>query len=81
MMQANDIDSQFHTVYLLTSLDPACTQSSYIGYTTDPERRIRQHNGELTAGAKRTKRRGRPWKMELCIIGFASKHAASVHRH
>ena len=76
IMLAVNIDSQFHAVYLLTSLDPVCTQSSYIGYTTDPERRIRQHNGELTSGAQRTKRRGRPWKMELCVLGFANKHAA-----
>ena len=75
-MSSITVDTQLHAVYLLTSLDPLCQQSSYIGYTIDPERRVRQHNGELVAGAQKTKRRGRPWKMELCVIGFCNKHAA-----
>lgn len=44
-------------VYVLLSADGGRT---YVGVTTDLERRLAQHNGELRGGAKAT-RRGRPW--------------------
>ena len=72
----SQFDTQFHAVYLLTSADPAKSTLTYIGYTVNPERRLRQHNGEITAGAFRTQKVGRPWRMELCIFGFPNKHVA-----
>ena len=42
---------------------------SYIGYTVDFSRRIRQHNGEIVGGAKKTKR-WRPWHPVCIISGF-----------
>ena len=60
---------QKHCVYLLRSLNPRYSRRTYIGYTVNPERRIRQHNGEITGGAKRTIR-ARPWKMVCYIEGF-----------
>ena len=41
-------------VYLLRCSD----DSLYAGVTTDPERRLRQHKGELPGGAKYTASRG-----------------------
>ena len=66
----------FHC-YLLRSLDPNHPLKTYVGYTTDPIRRLRQHNGELkSGGAKRTARNGRPWQYVAIIDGFEDKVAA-----
>jgi structure-specific endonuclease subunit SLX1 len=46
-------------VYVLWS--PA-RRRSYVGITSDPPRRLRQHNGEVRGGARAT-RGGRPWSV------------------
>ena len=58
--------------YLLRSCDPAHPRSSYIGFTVNPLRRVRQHNGEIQGGARRT-RRHRPWEAVALVDGFASQ--------
>jgi predicted GIY-YIG superfamily endonuclease len=65
----------FFCCYLLRSLCPRLKGRTYIGFTVNPRRRIRQHNGEISSGAWRT-RRGRPWEMVLCIHGFPTNVAA-----
>ncbi|KAI3994212.1 hypothetical protein MKX01_012469 [Papaver californicum] len=65
----------FHACYLLCSMCPRFNSHTYIGYTVDPCRRIRQHNGETTNGAVRTKRK-RPWEMMLCIYRFPTDVSA-----
>ncbi|KAF3557089.1 hypothetical protein F2Q69_00016956 [Brassica cretica] len=49
-------------------------------FTVNPKRRIRQHNGEITSGAYRTKKK-RPWEMVLCIYGFPTKVSALQYAH
>ena len=58
--------------YLLRSLKPTARGQTYIGFTLTPWRRIRQHNGEVKGGAKKTSRH-RPWEMLAFVHGFRSK--------
>ncbi|KAK9057511.1 hypothetical protein SSX86_022347 [Deinandra increscens subsp. villosa] len=73
--EEEDDKSGFFACYLLTSLCPRYKGHTYIGFTVNPRRRIRQHNGELCSGAWRTKRK-RPWEMVLCVYGFPTNVAA-----
>jgi predicted GIY-YIG superfamily endonuclease len=41
---------------------------SYVGYTTDPRMRLRQHNGEIRGGARST--RGATWAFMFIVSGF-----------
>ena len=66
---------RFYACYLLASKHNDHQDHTYVGFTNRPARRIRQHNGELTMGAFRTKR-WRPWEMMLFVCGFPSKIAA-----
>ncbi len=58
-------------VYLL--LNDAKTRS-YVGATVDPNRRLRQHNGELVGGARATA--GDHWTRVCLVRGFPDERAA-----
>ena len=53
-------------VYVLTSTVRAIT---YVGCTNDVQRRVRQHNGELSGGARFTQR-WRPWTLGVVYGPF-----------
>ena len=58
-------------VYLLKN-----ENKSYIGYTNDFKRRLRQHNGEIKGGAKYTTRNKNDYNIwePICIVnGFEDK--------
>ena len=57
--------------YMLASDDG---RKTYVGATIDPDRRLRQHNGEICGGACATK--GRSWKRRFLVGGFADERAA-----
>lgn len=72
----NQLDPEdFYGCYLLASLKENCKNHAYIGFTVDPAKRIRQHNGEIEGGAKKTSFK-RPWEMVLSVYGFPSQVAA-----
>ena len=54
-------------VYWLVSVGPGKHPRSYIGATVDPARRLRQHNGDIRGGARRTRARD-DWRPH-CVIG------------
>ena len=56
--------SEAYYVYWIRS-----NNKHYIGATVCPQRRLRQHNGEIQGGAQRTTSRG-PWTFECVIKGF-----------
>lgn len=69
----NDVvGNKKYVVYVLFS---KVLNRIYTGSTYDLQRRIRQHNGEIVGGAKRTKK-GRPWLILMYIEGFPTRKDA-----
>lgn len=50
---------------------------TYCGVTTDPERRLDQHNGNKPGGAKAT-RAHRPWRLGKVWSGFTRSEACKA---
>ncbi len=61
--------------YLLVSSEG----QTYIGATIDPDRRLRQHNREISGGARATGMKvaeGQKWSRFCLVSGFPDNHAA-----
>jgi predicted GIY-YIG superfamily endonuclease len=55
-------------VYLISTAD---NKHTYIGATNNPNRRLKQHNGESSGGARSTA--GRSWRRIALVSGFNDK--------
>lgn len=62
-------------VYLLLCADG----SLYCGVSTDVERRVRQHNGEISGGARYTRAR-RPVRLAACASCADQREALRLER-
>jgi len=74
------MEEQFnYIVYLIINKSNNCT---YIGITNNPERRIRQHNGELKGGAKYTssKKGNGIWEYYGFILGLDKNTSLSIEK-
>ena len=59
-----EVKENNHYCYILYNINQP--QRTYVGYTTNPLRRIRQHNGFLKGGAKATSGKGE-WAFLLLV--------------
>ncbi|HJM56594.1 MAG: hypothetical protein CMJ98_03365 [Planctomycetes bacterium] len=62
------------TVYVLLSESHGVT---YVGISTDVERRLLQHNGEVPGGARSTTR-GRPWELAVTYGPYPDRGRAQA---
>ena len=69
-----------HYNYILYNTN---NNTTYNGYTTNIERRLRQHNGELKGGARSTKKNSGVWKYLAIITSpqFTKQSAMSFEWH
>lgn len=65
------VDTAPYEAYLLTSIAKEKHGRCYIGTTNNFRRRLRQHNGVVTGGARRTSKL-RPLETVLTVAGFLS---------
>lgn len=64
---------RFFGCYLLVSENPESPKGkAYVGFTVDPDRRLRQHNGDLTRGGAKKTKSDRPWRIVCIVHGFRS---------
>lgn len=66
------LEKDNYIVYILESIS---TKKIYIGKTNDIDRRLRQHNGEIVGGAKKTQK-DKPWRLAGIISGSMSNRMA-----
>ena len=54
-----------------------CTGNrTYVGATTDPSRRLRQHNREIVGGARSTLHGAGQWQFVMYLTGFKNRSIA-----
>lgn len=56
--------------YILRNKNPKYSHLTYNGSTNNPKRRLRQHNEEISGGARYTHGRGGGWEIYALISGF-----------
>ena len=67
-MIASKDDVKYWIFYIIQN-----KQWTYAGVSPTPQRRLRQHNGEIKGGAKYTTSKGPGWKHVCIVSGFRTK--------
>ena len=71
LIETNESKKQNTKKYVCYIIESLVTNRTYVGITNNLKRRLRQHQGDLTGGAKYT-RVGRPWVLRAFVSGFKS---------
>ena len=74
MSDESELQEKEWYVYLLATVQ--LPTRTYVGATVDPDRRLRQHNGQLSGGARATSRVPGGWYRVCYLKGFESKREA-----
>ena len=62
--------------YILRNCQPQYSHLTYNGSTNNPVRRLRQHNEEITGGARYTHGRNGGWEIYALLTGFVDHRNA-----
>ena len=66
----SDTDTEIWYCYILRNKQYQYSRLTYNGSTNNPRRRLRQHNEEISGGAKFTHGKGGGWEIYALISGF-----------
>ncbi|MFT4515535.1 MAG: putative endonuclease [Planctomycetota bacterium] len=80
MTSEKSVVPQGEAVWFVYVIASQVITATYVGISTDVERRLQQHNGEQPGGARST-RRGRPWQVRAVSGPMASRSAALQLEH
>lgn len=73
----NTINEEWYC-YILRNTQPKYSHLTYNGSTNNPKRRLRQHNEEISGGARYTHGRNGGWEIYALLTGFVDhKNALS----
>ena len=67
---------QKYWCYILHNTDEQYKNRSYVGYTVNFKRRIRQHNKEIIGGARSTSSCAGTWAFAMLMTGFQTSNNA-----
>lgn len=73
---SNQTGSSKQSVWTLYLIYSPSRKRSYLGITTSVTRRLRQHRGEITGGARATTRIANDWELVATVTGFTTKSSA-----
>ena len=76
-LKNNDVNEEW-CCYILRNKQPQYSHLTYNGSTNNPKRRLRQHNEEISGGARYTHGRNGGWEIYALLTGFTDhKNALS----
>ncbi len=80
MRTSEEVDERSKSDWFVYVLVSARGDRTYVGISTDPARRLREHNGEISGGARST-RAGRPWTLARIVGPLPDRAEAQRVEH